>query len=123
MAVFQTKNASKSMASVKNSKLIWKTPDPWRRTTLVFAVRGPLNSSLPRQSARSRGEVITQNRTSVDCAWELTAPAPPPWFPAFAGMISIDQQHGLAGDAAIAQLLGHRGDVAPTSFRADLRPQ
>jgi hypothetical protein len=47
----------------------------------------------------------------------------PPWFPAFAGMTSIDQQHSLAGNAAIAQLLGHRGDVAPASFRADLRPQ
>jgi hypothetical protein len=28
-------------------------------------------------------------------------------------MTSIDQQHSLAGNAAIAQLLGHRGDVAP----------
>jgi hypothetical protein len=36
---------------------------------------------------------------------------------------SINQQHSLAGNAPIAQLLGHRGEVAPASFRADLRFQ
>jgi hypothetical protein len=34
---------------------------------------------------------------------------------------SIDQEHSLAGNTTIAQLLGHLGEFAPASFDADLR--
>src|ERR1700722_15904537 len=90
------------------------------------------NSALASPAVVSRSTTTTlAPRPAKPIALARPMPPPPPVIKAtlpansicVPPSVRVHQQNSLAGNAAIAQLLGHRGEVAPASFQTDLRLQ
>src|SRR5277367_2331693 len=90
------------------------------------------SSALASPAVASRSTTTTlAPRPAKPIALARPIPPPPPVIKAtlpansiaLPPSVRVDQQHSLAGNATIAQLLGHGGEVAPVSFHTDLRLQ